>query len=65
LLWSKSESLSGEGRKDGRQETPFYCWYCGMEMRNWNRLGEHLDSRECVHMDRSMKLFPVFTSTDA
>jgi hypothetical protein len=64
LLWSKSESRSEEGRKDGRQETPFYCRYCAMEMHNRNRLGEYLDSGECPHMDRPMKLFRVFTSAN-
>jgi hypothetical protein len=64
LMWSKMESLAGSKRKDGRQETPFYCRFCDMTMRNKNRLGEHLNSGECTEMDGPKKPFPMFPSTD-
>jgi hypothetical protein len=65
LMWSRTESLAGSKRKDGRQETPFYCCFCDMTMCNKNRLGEHLNSGECMGMDGPKKPFPVLPSADA
>jgi hypothetical protein len=64
LMWSRTESLAGSKRKDGRQETPFYCRFYDITMRNKNRLGEHLDNGECTEMDRPKKPFSVLPSAD-
>jgi hypothetical protein len=60
-----TEPWSGKHRKDGRQEIPFICQYCGVEMRNKNRLGDHLAHGECEYTDGPMKPFLVFTNVDS
>jgi hypothetical protein len=65
LCWSAMEPRSGKHRKDGRQEVPFICRYCSVEMQNRNRLGDHLAHGECEYLEGPMKPFPVFTNADS